>query len=147
MCLIEPLARRRPAGSGTISSQGYHVLTVEGRRRPAHVVAWEAAHGPLPEDWVVHHVDGDKLNNALPNLEAMPRSDHSRLHGGYVRGVEGGWMKRCTSCGELLPDTEFYAASSGSWTGKRRHCKACWNAHTADAQKLRRAEAKAAKAE
>lgn len=29
---------------------------------------------------VVHHKDGDKLNNMIDNLELMSRADHARLH-------------------------------------------------------------------
>jgi len=29
---------------------------------------------------VVHHINGDKLDNSLDNLMAMSRSEHSRLH-------------------------------------------------------------------
>ncbi|GGP13518.1 HNH endonuclease [Oceanobacillus neutriphilus] len=35
---------------------------------------------PLREDEIVHHKDGDKLNNDLDNLEIMDRSSHSKLH-------------------------------------------------------------------
>ena len=34
----------------------------------------------LTENEVVHHVDGDKTNNGIENLEVMTRSDHARLH-------------------------------------------------------------------
>ena len=29
---------------------------------------------------VVHHIDGDKLNNRIENLELMNRSSHMKLH-------------------------------------------------------------------
>lgn len=29
---------------------------------------------------VVHHKDGNKLNNSPDNLQVMSRSDHSKLH-------------------------------------------------------------------
>ena len=34
----------------------------------------------LPDDWVVHHNDGNKLNNNVWNLIPMPRSEHSSMH-------------------------------------------------------------------
>ena len=33
----------------------------------------------IPEGYVVHHIDEDKLNNSIDNLEMMTRSDHSEL--------------------------------------------------------------------
>lgn len=43
-------------------------------------VVWEAANGRIAEGWVVHHRDGDALNDALENLEAVSRADHLRRH-------------------------------------------------------------------
>jgi len=43
-------------------------------------VVWEAAHGPMPDGWIVHHIDGDPLNDAIENLEAVSRADHLRRH-------------------------------------------------------------------
>lgn len=42
----------------------------------------------LPDDWVVHHNDGNKLNNNVWNLIPMPRSEHSSMHN---KGNEGIW--------------------------------------------------------
>lgn len=35
---------------------------------------------PNEEELVVHHIDGDKGNNSLENLQWMTRSEHSKLH-------------------------------------------------------------------
>lgn len=34
----------------------------------------------LKQDEQVHHIDGDKTNNAIDNLSIMNKSDHMRLH-------------------------------------------------------------------
>ena len=34
----------------------------------------------LKRDEVVHHIDGDTRNNAISNLELLPRDKHSRMH-------------------------------------------------------------------
>lgn len=36
--------------------------------------------GAIPKGFVVHHKDGNKLNNSRTNLQVMPRKSHSRLH-------------------------------------------------------------------
>ena len=34
----------------------------------------------LTSDEIVHHIDGNKLNNNINNLKVMTRGEHSRLH-------------------------------------------------------------------
>jgi len=46
-----------------------------------HVLVMEQHLGRyLTREECVHHVDGDKKNNSLENLQVMLRSDHARLH-------------------------------------------------------------------
>jgi hypothetical protein len=42
-------------------------------------VADKKVGGPIWDDRVVHHKDGNKQNNHPSNLQVMDRSDHSRL--------------------------------------------------------------------
>lgn len=46
-----------------------------------HRVIWEDNNGPIPEDCIIHHKDGNSLNNDLSNLICVPISDHlSKYH-------------------------------------------------------------------
>lgn len=44
---------------------------------------------PIPNNFVIHHRDGDKLNNKIENLCLLPRDFHSHLHWEYekVNGI------------------------------------------------------------
>jgi hypothetical protein len=61
---------------------GYKVLNTEdGRGIKEHIKVMQDHIGrELKEDEVVHHINGDRLDNLLENLQLMTRGEHSRLH-------------------------------------------------------------------
>lgn len=47
---------------------------------PEHIVIWEQYHGkPVPEGWVIHHLNGIKDDNRPSNLMALPDRAHKRV--------------------------------------------------------------------
>lgn len=88
------------------------VRTKDGLRYE-HILVWEKHHGmKLPKGWVVHHKDGEPLNNSIENLQAMTHAEHNSLHKrGVMRshvltpsGVEG---RQCNECLVIKPLSEF----------------------------------------
>jgi len=61
------------------------------RRILAHRVIWESVHGPLDPTITINHIDGDKSNNRLVNLEPATVAENSRhaWRAGLVRGHVG----------------------------------------------------------
>jgi len=68
----------------TISkSTGYYRntdRTSRGVSLQLHRYKYEKEVGPVPDDWDIHHIDEDKVNNNLSNLLAISKSDHTKLH-------------------------------------------------------------------
>lgn len=60
---------------------GYYSGTVNHTRKSLHRYVWEYHNGPIPKGFHVHHINADKDNNDIGNLELMKQSDHCRLHG------------------------------------------------------------------
>lgn len=61
-----------------INFQGYYA----SRSRPhrlLHRYTWEKLRGKIPDGYVVHHKDGNKLNNNIENLEPMEWGAHTAL--------------------------------------------------------------------
>ena len=50
-------------------------------REYIHRLVWIDAHGPIPLGHHIHHVDGDKTNNAIDNLELKSENQHAKDHG------------------------------------------------------------------
>ena len=69
---------------GKTISQGYVEISsraIGPKRKREHQLVMENFIGrELHENEVVHHIDGDKLNNNINNLALMDKSAHSRLH-------------------------------------------------------------------
>ncbi len=45
-----------------------------------HKLVWEEAHGPVPQGYELHHLDGDKANWTLDNLKMLDRHTHQKIH-------------------------------------------------------------------
>ena len=41
-----------------------------------HIMVWEKANGPLPDEHIVHHLNGLRADNRIENLAALMRSEH-----------------------------------------------------------------------
>lgn len=59
----------------------YRAIKINGKSIDEHRYIMETVIGrPLHINEIVHHKDGNKLNNDPDNLEILDRADHARLH-------------------------------------------------------------------
>ena len=59
---------------------GVKLSTEENRAyQMEHRLIWEGVHGKIPEDYDIHHVNGDSYDNYLDNFECISHSEHSTL--------------------------------------------------------------------
>ena len=93
---------RRGNGEGSLSSQGYRLVTVNGRQMLEHRAVMEMHLGRrLRQREVIHHRDGNKLNNSLLNLELVSRRTHPHRHPDHLQawqraGNPARWKKGTT---------------------------------------------------
>lgn len=62
----------------TLRNHGYLAATT-GDRQLMHRYVWEMYNGKIPPNHDIHHIDHDKTNNCITNLELYSKSEHARL--------------------------------------------------------------------
>ena len=116
-----------------LHSKGYllryepsHLFSNHSGYVPEHRLIMEKTIGKIinPSIEVVHHADGNVVNNDLSNLLLVSLKEHRRFHSGW-QSIKGVWWKTCKGCGRLLPvDGNFYKRQNGHNEYVTR-CKEC----------------------
>lgn len=75
--------------------------------RSVHVLVYEAFKGNIPENYIIHHVDSNKFNNCIDNLQLISYKEHNRIH--HTGRIP--WNK-----GKKCPDNAIKA-----WITRRRN--------------------------
>jgi hypothetical protein len=63
----------------TKRATGYFMRS-HGKRTLMHRDVWEHHNGKIPENFDIHHIDHDRSNNRIENLQALPRDEHARRY-------------------------------------------------------------------
>lgn len=86
--------RRLDRPAGALSHHGYLKIGLDCGHYYAHHLAWVYVHGTWPIG-EIDHIDGNGLNNALPNLRQATPSQNTmnrRTQSNNTSGVKGVWL-------------------------------------------------------
>jgi hypothetical protein len=89
-----------------------------------HVIVWEKHNGKILAGFQIHHMDFNKTNNNISNLQLVTPLEHKRLHEGCVFS-DREWYKPCKQCGEYKKCDKANWYFSRGWINGRL-CKACY---------------------
>lgn len=92
--------------------------------RALHRAIWEAAHGPIPPGFHIHHVDGDTLNNDLANLALVRPDEHALEHEATVSEDFRRW--RSEHLHAIRPRASEWHASEEGRQWHSEHGKRIW---------------------
>jgi hypothetical protein len=85
----DPSVSLKP-GYGFIGSHGYKMLSINCKSAREHRVLMELHLGRklLPTE-IIHHINGDKVDNRIENLQIMSRSEHTKHHQDDLKRPDG----------------------------------------------------------
>lgn len=94
-----------------IHGNGYGQVRINGRETSAHVAAWEAVNGPVPEGHEIHHKCRVKPCVNPDHLQCVTPEEHRLLHVAE---------RNCCSFGHEWTEANTYVTKAGA-----RYCRAC----------------------
>lgn len=71
-------------GNAKLNEDGYYIITSRKKgysHKFLHRLIWEDWYGKsVPDGYVIHHLNGDKTDNRIQNLQCVERSKHIAFH-------------------------------------------------------------------
>lgn len=114
-----------------LTPKGYLVIWYKNKSKLVHEYVWEKYNNmKKPKDMIIHHIDEDKSNYHISNLELLSEQTHHRIHAKWIRNHEGTFIaKPCTFCKKVKPLVDFYDRTNygKGYNNPSARCKKCHN--------------------
>lgn len=85
-----------------------------------HRIVWQQHNGEIPAGFDVHHIDGDRSNNGIENLQLMHESDHARHHNSQPERIE---HSRMAIKKAQVAATEWHKSADGHEWHKEQYAR------------------------
>ena len=98
------------------------------RRQALHRDVWAYFNGEIPAgNYEIHHIDWNKTNNDISNLQLVTQSEHGKIHTAHLRNPD----IQCATCGKVFhprQSTQKYCSvkcAKNAITLPRKNCPIC----------------------
>lgn len=113
-------------GRGSIS-RGYRMLSIDSRPISEHRYVMEQQLGRrLLTTEHVHHINHDRLDNRLENLELLSSRTH---HNQHVKNFRDEKTKQCCACKQIKPRAQFDRVQNPRRDPSDNKCRICKNTY------------------
>lgn len=92
--------------------QSNQFIKTDGKPKRLHRYVWEKYHGAIPTGYQVHHIDKNKDNNSIENLELLSEHDHQSMHGKERFANNKEWFNKFHSRG-IATAPEWHKSRAG----------------------------------
>lgn len=100
------------------SENGYYRNAVTHERM--HRYVWKYYNGDIPEGYEVHHIDGDKANNDISNLQLLTVAEHRKLHANNLTDEQREWYRNNMNEKVRPAAIEWHKSAEGSEWHKKQ---------------------------
>lgn len=111
--------------TGTISQDGYAVLSVKGQNQPVHRLAYEHWKGPIPPEHEIDHCCHSRHRSCLGGREDPHRRCVYRGHLEAVTDLEHAQRSHAATKTHCVNDHEYTPANTYVPPGSSRQCRLC----------------------
>lgn len=88
-----------------------------------HRCVWEKQNCEVPDGYEIHHIDGDKANNDLSNLQLIRIHDHRVLHGSKLTEEQREWRRQNIINNAIPKASEWHKSEDGKEWHKQQYEK------------------------
>ena len=103
------------------SSNDYFRHFENGKVILMHRYVWEFYNCKIPKGYHIHHIDGNKANNDISNLQLMKGVDHWKLHGRLLTDAEREWRRNNIKEKAIPKAIEWHKSDKGKEWHKQQY--------------------------
>lgn len=95
-----------------LTDKGYY--RHNGLRKYMHRYVWEYYNGKIPSGYEVHHIDFNRGNNDISNLQLLTREEHRKIHAELLTEQQREWRRKNLERTARPKAIEWHKSDEGS---------------------------------